>query len=83
VHPDAYRLRILNACNTRTMQLRFARSSKSSINPLNSLDLATLLPMFVVGNDGGFLPQVQPPTTTLQIGPAERYDVVVDFSGVC
>lgn len=25
VHPDAYRLRILNACNTRTMQLRFAR----------------------------------------------------------
>lgn len=25
VHPDAYRLRILNGCNTRTLQLRFAR----------------------------------------------------------
>lgn len=25
VYPDAYRLRILNGCNSRTMQLRFAR----------------------------------------------------------
>jgi len=25
VHSDAYRLRILNACNTRTLQLKFGR----------------------------------------------------------
>jgi hypothetical protein len=25
VYPDAYRLRILNGCNSRTLQLRFAR----------------------------------------------------------
>lgn len=57
------------------------RSSKSSINPLSSLDLASLLPFYVVGNEGGFYPQLQPPTTTLQVGPGERYDVVLDFSG--
>jgi FtsP/CotA-like multicopper oxidase with cupredoxin domain len=56
------------------------RSNKASINPLSPIDGATLLPFYVVGNEQGFFPQVQPPMTTLQMGPAERYDLVVDFT---
>lgn len=42
----------------------------------------TLLPFYVVGGDTGFFPQMQTPVTTLEVGPGERFDVVVDFSGV-
>ncbi len=39
------------------------------------------MPFTVIGTEGGFLPQpVQ--QTQLLIGPAERFDVIVDFSGV-
>jgi FtsP/CotA-like multicopper oxidase with cupredoxin domain len=57
------------------------RSSKAVINPLLTADTATLLPFWVVGNDDGFWPSLSTPLTTLQMGPAERYDVVIDFSG--
>lgn len=60
--------------------LCICRHNKGSINPLSPIDGANLLPFYVVGNEGGFFPQVQPPQATLQIGPGERYDLVVDFS---
>lgn len=43
------------------------RSNKAQINPLSTIDLSTLLPFYVVGNEGGFFPQIQPPMTTLQV----------------
>ena len=43
------------------------------------------LPIWVIGSDGGFLPapvQLDSPTPVLQIITSERYDVIIDFTGV-
>ena len=37
-------------------------------------------PFIVIGTDGGFLPAPVALTTLLQ-APAERFDVIIDFSG--
>ena len=68
-----YRFRILNASDSRFMILRIARDPKTAQGAVAAV------PFWVVGGDGGFLPR---PTKsdTLLIGPAERIDVVVDFT---
>lgn len=55
-------------------------SSNPAINPLVAADTSNLMPFWVVGNDDGFWPALSAPMTVLQMGPAERYDVVIDFS---
>jgi spore coat protein A len=97
VEPRRYRLRILNACNARflNLQLYVDDGSADSI----TLNPATLIPtnskgpdFLVVGTEGGFLPR---PTLvpsnrpfdeetgegSLITGPAERWDILVDFAG--
>jgi spore coat protein A, manganese oxidase len=66
VEQRRYRFRILNACTSRFLVLKLSNG----------------VPFWQIGADaGGFLPApVQ--RDTLQIGPAERVDVIVDFSGV-
>jgi spore coat protein A len=66
VEPRKYRLRLLNGCDSRFLVLKF--------------DDATGLTFTQIGTDGGFLPA---PVTVNQIimGPGERADVIVDFSG--
>ena len=65
-----YRFRLLNGSNSRAYML--------------SLDVPGVggsqdLPFHVIGTDGGLLPA--PVTVTeLTMGPAERYDVIVDFA---
>ncbi|HEY7414621.1 MAG TPA: multicopper oxidase domain-containing protein [Ktedonobacteraceae bacterium] len=102
VYPEAtvearrYRLRILNACQARflNMQLYVDDGSPDSI----TLDSSTMQPtnapgphFLVLGTEGGFLPKPvlvppnQPfdPSTfsgSLITGPAERWDLLVDFS---
>jgi len=62
-----YRFRILNACNARVMQLQLEGPSGP-------------LPFVQIGSDGGLLAApVQHPS--LVVAPAQRFDVVVDFSG--
>jgi FtsP/CotA-like multicopper oxidase with cupredoxin domain len=56
------------------------RSTNPAINPLSTADTSSLVPFWVVGTDDGFWPTLSAPMTTLQMGPAERYDVVIDFS---
>lgn len=58
------------------------RSDLPTINPLSPTASASLVPFYVIGNDGGWFPQLQAPMTTLQMGPSERYDVIIDFSGM-
>jgi len=58
------------------------RSTQSQIDPLSSTVTAGLLPFYVIGNEGGWFSELQPAVTTLEVGPAERYDVIIDFSGV-
>jgi spore coat protein A len=75
VEPRRYRLRLLNACNTRVLMLKIAS------NPLATRPAPAALPIWIIGADGGFLPRpVRVDTVT--IAAAERYDVIVDFTHV-
>jgi spore coat protein A len=75
VEPRKYRFRILNASNARVYRMALQESA----------DTGQLLgrpgPVFhQIGSDGGLLPA--PVTRTqLLIAPAERQDIVIDFSG--
>ena len=70
VEPRRYRFRMLNACNARFLDL-------SVVNPA---DPAEVLVMHQIGSDQGFLPRPVE-MATLALAPAERADVVIDFSG--
>jgi spore coat protein A len=72
VQPRRYRLRILNASNERFWRLRF--DVPSDVLP------ETTLPFWLIGTDSGFRAPLQ--MLNFLIGPAERYDVIVDFSQV-
>jgi len=95
VAPERYRLRLLNACDSRTLNLAF------KVGATDGADL----PFFVIGSDQGLLPQVvkmrtgfatkivagQPVTTetplssplaALLMSSGERYDTIVDFANL-
>jgi suppressor of ftsI/bilirubin oxidase len=61
-----YRLRILNACNARTLCLALRDAAGSRI------------PFTVIGNDGGLLPAPQRASQAF-IASAERLDILVDL----
>lgn len=67
VEQSRYRLRFLNACDSRFLIL--------------ATDYAPGLPFRQIGADGGFLPASER-LDRLLIAPAERADVIVDFSNV-
>jgi spore coat protein A len=72
VEPRSYRLRLLNGCNSRFLHL--------SLNLAKSpTDIPQLVTFHQIGTDGGFLPKPAA-TNALLLGPAERADLVVDFS---
>lgn len=66
VEPRKYRFRILNASNARFYRLRLSSGQE----------------FIQIGTDGGFLekPVIVPHREGLMLGPAERADVIVDFS---
>src|SRR5262249_5410476 len=65
VEQRRYRFRFLNACDSRFLMLKLSRAG---------------LPFWQIGADGGFLPApVQ--LDQLLMAPAERADVIVDFTG--
>ena len=72
-----YRLRLLNGSQARFLILKLARTTNPS-DPSTWIDLPGAFKQ--IGGDQGFLsaPVVQ---STLLMGPAERADVIVDFSG--
>jgi spore coat protein A len=76
VEPRKYRFRFLNGSNARFYNLILQESTADGV----SLDKPG--PAFYqIGTDGGFLPApVQ--LTTLLMAPAERFDVIIDFSGL-
>ena len=61
-----YRFRILNASNARPYRLAFILGK-------------TALPHWLIGTDGGLMEKPQP-ITELYLAPAQRADVLVDFS---
>jgi spore coat protein A len=77
VEPRRYRFRILNAANSRFYHLRLFNSDAAGTVTNRSFDV----PAFQqIGTDGGLLP-APVELHYLLIGPAERFDIVVDFSG--
>ncbi|WP_235453998.1 multicopper oxidase family protein [Streptomyces olivochromogenes] len=72
VEPRRYRLRVLNASNERFWRLRFDVPRKVLLQPQ--------LPFWLIGTDGGFRAPLQ--MLDFLISPAERYDLIVDFSKV-
>lgn len=101
VAPDRYRFRLLDGCNSRTLNL-----SMFVVDPAtNQIDPTQEIPFYQIGAEQGFLPKVtkittgfstelpgdgstpaaQPllsPDQALLMGPAERADVIVDFSNL-
>jgi spore coat protein A len=80
VEPRKYRFRVLNASNARFYHLSLSEvpsgvSSQSSTRGTQTSDLQ----FHQIGTDQGLL-AAPVPLTTLEIAPAERADLVVDFS---
>jgi spore coat protein A, manganese oxidase len=77
VEPRRYRFRIVNAANSRFYHLRLYNSDATG----KALDESFDVPAFQqIGTDGGLLPAPLE-LRYLLIGPAERFDVVIDFTG--
>ncbi|MFZ2950948.1 MAG: multicopper oxidase domain-containing protein, partial [Desulfuromonadaceae bacterium] len=108
VAPARYRLRLLDGCNSRTLNLSmFVVTSLGADGQPGTADdvLGAEVPFYQIGADQGFLPNVTKivtgftttlpgngtagvavaapdPAQALLLGPAERADVIVDFSGM-
>jgi bilirubin oxidase len=79
VEPRRYRFRLLNACNFRVLTLKVVS------DPATPVPAQPALPVWVIGSDGGFLPtplQLDSASPVLQIIQSERYDIIIDFTGV-
>jgi spore coat protein A len=75
VEPRRYRFRMLNGCNARFLNMRIVRTDA------NGVAHGMAGPQFhVIGTDGGLLPAPVSKTVLLH-APAERFDVIVDFTG--
>ncbi|WP_253915761.1 multicopper oxidase family protein [Streptomyces sp. NRRL S-31] len=72
VEPRRYRLRFLNASNERFWRLRFDVPRDVLLQPT--------LPFWLIGTDGGLRAPLR--MLNFLISPAERYDLIVDFSGL-
>jgi spore coat protein A len=70
-----YRLRVLNSSNARTYLLKLVT------NPLANRPANAALPIWQIGADGGFLPAPVQLAETI-VAPAERADLILDFTGV-
>jgi spore coat protein A len=70
VDAGQYRFRLLDASNSRFYSLTFVNTETD-----------ITLPFTQIGSDGGYL-RSSAPMTNLTIAPAERADILVDFSGL-
>jgi len=68
VEPKRYRFLFLEGSNARPYNLTIPNGN-------------SLLPMYVIGTDGGYLDKPAA-TQSLLMLPGERYEVIIDFSGI-
>jgi spore coat protein A len=76
VEPRKYRFRMVNAANSRFYHLRLFASDATGHIQNDSFDVPSFQQ---IGTDGGLLPAPLE-LHYLLIGPAERFDIVIDFS---
>ncbi len=69
VKQGKYRLRVLNASNSRHITFNFKDGGNN-------------LPITIIGTDGGLLAAPSAPVNSFTLGPAERTDVIVDFAAL-
>lgn len=74
VEARRYRLRLLNGANSRFFNLFFNLAKSPT-------DIPSLVSFHQIGTDGGFLPKPLV-LNKLLLGPAERADLIVDFSAL-
>ena len=78
VEPRKYRFRMLNAANSRFYHLRLFNADNTGKILNQTFDV----PAFQqIGTDGGLLPSPLE-LRYLLMGPAERFDIVIDFAGL-
>jgi spore coat protein A len=78
VEPRKYRFRFLNGSNARTYKIKLVNQADQSDGPA----------FYQIGSDGGFLqdtvvlndPNDPDNTSSLDLAPAERADIIIDFS---
>jgi bilirubin oxidase len=75
VEPRRYRFRVLNGCDSRFLVLKIVG------HPLAPRPAPAALPVWQIGADGGFL-RAPAMLDQLLVAPAERADVIVDFTGL-
>jgi bilirubin oxidase len=85
VEPRRYRFRFLNGCDSRFLILKLYSGAppETLIDPVTGagLPVTPTHSFWQIGSDGGFLPApVQ--LNELLMGPAERVDAIVDFTGL-
>ncbi|HEX6196080.1 MAG TPA: multicopper oxidase [Jiangellaceae bacterium] len=71
-----YRFRFLNGCDSRFLLLKMTRNPRTDNDSFNTSEGT----FWQIGADGGFLPDAAVELDQLLIGPAERADVIVDFT---
>lgn len=81
VEPRRYRFRLLNGCNARFLLLRMCTTPVDPTMPINDPANPVALPFWQIGAEGGFLPAPIQLDEVL-MSPAERADVIVDFTGL-
>jgi FtsP/CotA-like multicopper oxidase with cupredoxin domain len=79
VEPRHYRMRILNGSDSRFLAVRFRVAAHSVATSLNGAGAP--IPFWVIGSDQG-LAQAATQVDTLFFNPADRHDVIFDFSQV-
>ncbi|HEX6060221.1 MAG TPA: multicopper oxidase [Gemmatimonadaceae bacterium] len=80
VQARKYRFRFLNGCNSRFLRMRLIESDLSGTAPSSPNAWNRGPDINVIGTDGGLLP-APAMANPLIMGPGERCDVVIDFTG--
>jgi len=80
VEPRKYRLRFLNGCNARFLRMQFVKAT--ALEALPSTRSWVTMPYTQIGAEGGFFAAPAAPQTIMLLAPAERADVIVDFTGM-
>jgi spore coat protein A len=84
VDAGKYRLRMLNGCDGVTLTIRFivVKEKTFTKGPLPNEDTIdwTIVPFKVIGGDQGLAKTVQEVEDYILVGPAARYDIVIDFT---
>lgn len=70
VNQTLYRFRLLDGCNARFLTITFNDTTANKI-----------IPFTMIGTEGGFL-KAPVTLTSLTLGPAERPDILVNFTGI-